>query len=257
MTAILRVLHAESLKMKRTIAFKMVVIAPASIVLLTFVLASQAPFTMLRLHEAGNEWKTLAHLNLMFWAVLMLPLYMALQAALVSGLDHSENQWKSLLARPVPRWTLYVTKLVVLAAMVIISSALLLCGVLLSGAILPWLQSDARFAAPVPVAAIFHDCAEVTGLAFLALVVQHWVSLRWRTFSVAIGTGIVATVIGYFADIASRHTGGWPQYFPWSLPMLGLATYPHNTAGALAIAGALGLSVAVAGCIEFCRREVT
>lgn len=252
-----RALYAESLKLKRTIALKMVVIAPAAVVLLVLVLTSQAPFTMLRMHEVQNEWITLARLDLMYWAVLMMPLYIALQSALISGLDHADNQWKSLLARPVPRWTLYVAKLIVVAAMTIASALLLLGGVLASGAVLPFLQSDARFAAPVPFSAIFRDGAGITGLAFLALMIQHWISLRWRAFSIAIGTGIVATVVGYFADIASRHTGGLPQYFPWSLPMMVLAKYPHNTEATLAIAGILGLTVAAAGCFEFCRREVT
>lgn len=251
-----RALHAESLKMKRTVALKLVIVAPASVVLLVLVLTSQAPFTMLRMHEVQNEWITLARLDLMYWAVLMMPLYIALQSALVSGLDHADNQWKALLARPVPRWTLYVAKLIVVAATTIASALLLLCGVLISGAVLPFLQSDARFATPVPFSAIFRDGAEVAGLAFLALTIQHWISFRWRAFSIAIGTGIMATVAGYFADIASRHTGGWPQYFPWSLPMVVLAKYPHNTEATLAIGGILGVSVAAAGCFEFCRREV-
>jgi hypothetical protein len=42
---IVRVLHAESLKMKRTIALKMVVAAPATVVLLILFLVSQAPFS--------------------------------------------------------------------------------------------------------------------------------------------------------------------------------------------------------------------
>ena len=57
--------------------------------------------------------------------------------ALVAGLDHSENHWKSLLARPVPRWTLYVAKLIVVTALLAASAFVLLCGILIDGAILP------------------------------------------------------------------------------------------------------------------------
>jgi hypothetical protein len=50
--------------------------------------------------------------------------------------------------------------------------------------------------------------------------------------------------------------GAWPQYFPWSLPMLVLAKQPENIEAVLLISGAAGLIVAVVGCADFCRREV-
>jgi len=41
----LRVLHAETLKMRRTIAWKMAILAPGIVVLLAFFAAWQAPFS--------------------------------------------------------------------------------------------------------------------------------------------------------------------------------------------------------------------
>jgi hypothetical protein len=251
-----RVLHAEMLKMKRTIALKMVVLAPAVIVLPILFMASQAPFSMLHRNGIANEWAMLERRILVPWVFLMMPLYITLEAALVAGLDHSENQWKSLLARPVPRWTLYVAKLMVVAAMTVASTLVLLGGILIDGAILPRVQSELIFGFPVPWATIFREGAEVMGLAFFALTIQHWVSLRWRSFSVAIGTGIVALVMGFFAASVGQQLGGWYQYFPWALPMLVIGRRPQNIELALWISGAMGLVAAAAGCWDFCRREV-
>jgi len=253
---LLRVLHAEALKMKRTIALKMVVLAPAVVVLLILFAASQAPYSTLNFNAIGNKWTVLASLTLRVWAILMMPLYITLETALVAGLDHSENQWKSLLARPVPRWTLYVAKLLVVMAMTAASTLLLVCGILFDGAALRRLQTEAVFGFPVPWVAILRDGARVCGLMFLALTIQHWVSLRWRSFAVAIGAGIVATVVGFFAVAAGQQGDTWPQYFPWALPMLVVARQPHNIEAVLAIGGALGLAAAAAGCLDFCRREV-
>ena len=139
--SLLRVLHAETLKMRRTIALKMVVLAPGAVVLLILFLASQAPFSMLHRRGIGNEWMALTRLTLFFWALLMMPLYITLEAALVAGLDHSENQWKGLFARPVPRWTLYIAKLIVVVAMTAAATLVLLCGILMDGTILPRLES--------------------------------------------------------------------------------------------------------------------
>ena len=96
----------------------------------------------------------------------------------------------------------------------------------------------------------------MAGLAFVALTIQHWVSLRWRAFSIAVGVGIVAMVVGYFAAFATAQVNDWPQYFPWALPMLALGRRPENVEAALWIGGAAGFIVTAAGCWDFCRREV-
>jgi len=115
-------------------------------VLLILFMASQAPFSMLHRNGIRNEWTNLARSILWFWASLMMPLCNTLETALIAGLDHSENQWKSLLARPVPHWTLYVAKLIVIVAMTAASTLALLCGILMAGAILPRLQPQCGFA---------------------------------------------------------------------------------------------------------------
>lgn len=147
---LLRALHSELLKMKRTIALKMVVLAPAVVVLLILFAAWQAPFSTLNRNGLGNKWIVLASLALRLWAALMMPLYITLQTALIAGLDHSDNQWKSLLARPVPRWTLYVAKLIVAVAMTVVSTLVLVCGILIDGTILTRVQSEVVFSFPVP-----------------------------------------------------------------------------------------------------------
>ena len=252
-----RALHAETLKMKRTIALWMIAISPAVVVILLFFAAYQTPFSTLNRNGAGSKWLPLAHLALRVWAALMMPLFIALETALVAGLDHSGNQWKILLARPVPRWTLYIAKLIVVTAMTAAGTLTLLCGILLDGTILPLVQPELHFGAPVPWATIFREGACVLGLSFPALAIQHWVSLRWRSFPVAIGTGIVALVGGLFAVAMSQQTGGWPEYFPWALPMLPFAKEPPHIPTVLWIGGAITAVIAIGSCIDLCRRETT
>ena len=124
MTPLARVLHAEALKMKRTLALKMVILAPATVVVLVLLMAVNAPFSTINRTGNGKEWASLARVALLFWVALMMPLYLALEAALLAGLDHADNKWKSLLARPVPRWTWYAAKLIVLVAMLAASTAI-------------------------------------------------------------------------------------------------------------------------------------
>jgi len=150
---LLRVLWAEVLKTKRTIAPWMIVLAPASVVLLMAFLLSQVPSMLL--FRGGDLWLGLTRIILVFWAILMMPLYITLATALLAAFEHVENQWKLLLARPVPRWTVYVAKLIVGVTMLGASTTLLVGGVLAAGTVLPVLQSELRFRLPIPLSAMF------------------------------------------------------------------------------------------------------
>jgi hypothetical protein len=252
-----RVLHTELLKMKRTIALKMVVLAPAAVVVLVSLMAVNAPFSTINRGGHGKEWMSLARLCFLLWAALMMPMYVALESALVAGLDHAENQWKSLLARPVPRWTWYVAKLIVVVAMLTISNVVLVGCIAAAGLVLPGIQSALAFGSPIPWTRMAQNAAQIGGLAFLAVVIQHWVSLRWRSFSVAIGTGMVAMVVGYVSAIATSQRADWPQYFPWALPMLVMSRHAEDVQMAILISVSIGMLAAAAGCWDFCRREVS
>ncbi len=253
-----RALSAEALKVRRTIALKMIVIAPMAVVLLTLFMASQAPFSTLhRGAAAGSAWPAPSRVNFQFWGLLMLPLYITLQTALVAGLDHTDNQWKALFTRPVARWTVYVAKLIMVMAMATASGAILVAGVLAEGKFLHWLNAELGFGAAAPVASICRQAAQMTGLAFLFLTIQHWVSLRWRSFSVAIGFGVVSIVASFAMLLAAGPYGAWPQYFPGALPMLVLARHQQSVSFALWICGFVGIVTSAGGCLDFCRREVS
>ena len=257
MTIFLRVLWAESLKMKRTVALRMAVIAPAVVVLLVVFLTSQAPSLILNSPARyGSPWMALARLPLVFWAILMMPLYVTLETALIAGLEHAENHWKSLLTLPIPRWTPYLAKLLMAATLICTSTALLVLGIVLAGLVLPMLQPQLHFGSSIPWSAILKLSAQITGLAFLSLVIQHWVSLRWRSFSVATGVGIVAMLIGYVMVLNSSQGGSWSIFFPWALPMLPLARNPGHVGQALVISAGIGFAAVAAGCYDFCRRDV-
>jgi len=249
-----RALYAETLKLKRTLALKMVVLAPLAVLALTIFMAASAPFSTLRRGNNTDGWGALARVNFQFWGMLMMPLYITLQTALIAALDHSENQWKAILARPLPRWTIYLAKLLIVMALTAAASAVLACGIMLSGVILRQLTSEVRFAFPAPFTTILRQIAQMTGLAFLSLTIQLWVSLRWRAFSVAVGFGILAAVTTFAMLLSSGPYRSWPQYYPWALPMLVLARQPHDTAAALCIGAAIGILAAIAGCLDFCRR---
>ena len=252
-----RVLHAETLKMRRTIAWKMAILAPGIVVLLAFLAAWQAPFSTVNRFGRHHEWEALTRFCMRLWAILMLPLYIVLQSALLAGLDHAGGQWRSILARPLPRWTFYATKLTFVIGLAVAGSAFLALGIVLDGAILPHLQREVVFASPIPWSMILRSCAEVFGLAFAGLAIQNWISLRWQSFSVAMAAGVVLLVLGVFAGAVGQSTDSSLRFFPSALPMLIMARNVANIAVGLQISVVCGVLVAVAAGIDFCRREVS
>jgi len=252
----LRVLHAETLKMRRTIAWKMAILAPGIVVLLAFFAAWQAPFSTVNRFGPDHEWEALTRFCMRLWAILMLPLYIMLQSALLAGLDHAGGQWRSILARPLPRWTFYAAKLTFVIGLAVTGSALLVLGIALDGAILPYLQREVVFA-PIPWGMILRNCAQVFGLAFAGLAIQNWISLRWQSFSVAMAAGIVFLVLGVFAGAVGQSTDSSLRFFPSALPMLIMARNVGNIAVGLRISVVCGVLVAIAGGIDVCRREVS
>ncbi len=251
------VLRAEVLKLKRTAALRMTVAAPATIVLLMLFVTSQSPFTMLRRVGPSNDWIALAHVNFLLWGLLTLPLFLTVQCSLVAGVDHADNQWKLLLARPVPRYVFYLAKLAVVSSLTALSAGILLAGIFLTGLVLPYLQKEAVFGGPIPVGVIVREGYAMTALALLPMALQHWISLRLRSFAASTASGVVAMIMGYGMVIASQPNGAWTQYFPWSLPMLVLTRVPVDIATVLLVSTAAAGVVTLAGCVDFSRREVT
>jgi len=251
-----RVFRTELLKVKRTVALRLAVLTPLIVVLLMLFIASQMPLTMLRRRGIENDWVALARMNFVFWGLLMLPLYITVESSLIAGIDHAESQWKALLARPIPRYLFYLAKLAVVVGLVLLSTVILVTGVIISGLILPHMQQTATFETPVPALQIIKQGFEMTALGFLALSIQHWVSLKWRAFAVSTGVGIIAMVLGYGMVAASQPNGGWTQWFPWSLPMLVLAAWPVPVSTVLLGSTFMAIVVTTAGCVEFSTREV-
>ena len=92
---------------------------------------------------------------------------------------------------------------------------------------------------------------QISGVALLALTIQHWVSLRWQSFTAALGFGMCAMVIGFVAA-NSPETGPW---VPWSMSMLALRPRPGQP-DVLAVALTASFAIAALGAWRFSRREI-
>jgi ABC-2 type transport system permease protein len=246
----LRSLSAELLKLRRTLAFWMVFAAPLLVIVLALLMYYERSAYYVK--QAQPLWPSLQKSAFVLWSILMLPLYITLQTALLAGLEHGEDRWRNLLAMPVPRWSIYFAKLVIPCVMVLVSSLVLNFGCLLDGVILRRIKPVLRFPDPVPWSSAWHNAAATLAAALLVIAIQHWVSLRFPAFAASAGFGIAATITGSIL-INSSSYGPW---WPWCLPAQLLATKPAVVAHGLWYSGIGAVAVSVAGAIEFSRREI-
>lgn len=211
--ASLRALSAESLKLKGTLALRLCFIAPGLVVALSVL--------QLLLSKGGQPlatpllaWERFIQGVMLLWAFLMLPLYVTLQSALLAGLEHGERQWKHLFALPVPRGAHYLGKLIILIGMVALATLVLAALIPAGGWLLVQLHNPLGIGGPVPWAFLGLRAAVILAASACIIGLHLWIALRWTSFTVAVATGMTATVAGFLIGQSARF-GPW---YPWTLP---------------------------------------
>jgi ABC-2 type transport system permease protein len=255
-----RASRVEALKLRRTLALWAALLVPLLVVAMTTALNLSRETGPRVAGGPAAPWDSLMlNLVLFLWCLIGLPLFVALETALLAGLEHRENTWKHLFALPIPRWTIYVAKLLVGAGLVCVSSLVLAAGIGVEGLILLSFRPGQGLTQPIPWDLILFRSFSFTAAALLMLAIQTWVAIRWRNFVVPVGLGIAGTVAGLVLGISAR-TAEFASFFPWSLPYAALA---RDTASehslqisALLIGLVGGVLVAGVGCWDVVRRDV-
>jgi hypothetical protein len=201
------------------------------------------------LPRAADPWGAFASATLGLWAFLMLPLFVTLQSALVAGLEHQNRQWKHLLVLPLPRAVHYLAKVVALLVLLALAMSVLVVLVPLAGHVLR-LKPSLGFTGSPDLLPLLSKAGLVYACALLMLAIQAFIALRWRSFTVAVATGMSATVAGFLIG-QSPSLGPW---FPWTMGMQPLTRNPSvDTVVLLSVVGAIVVTLSAAW--AFARRE--
>lgn len=252
MTSLLRALSAETLKLRGTLAAWMCLVAPATVATLYVLQMASMDWSNRPAMPAADAWTMYAQSVLALWSILMLPLFVTLEAALLAGLEHGNQQWKHLLALPLPRGVHYLAKSVALAVLVAMSMLVLCAAIPLGGWALTVLQPRMGISGPPPMALIAGAAAQVFCASLLMVALQAWIALRWRSFTVAVASGMTATVMGFLVGQSER----FGHLYPWAMPLQVLASGQAHLAFVMVAGVGGGLLVTALATWEFSRREV-
>jgi len=249
--ALLRALSAERVKLRGTLALRLCWIAPAVVVGLQVAMLLVRDLGQQEIPAPEAAWLRFAQECLGLWVFLMLPLYVTLQAALLAQLDHGERQWKHLLALPCPKWVHPAAKSIVLFGMTAASFAALVALIGLGGGILSLAKPVLGIGGLPPFSFLLERSALALVAASSMMAIQSWIALRWTSFTVAVATGMSATVVGFLVGQSPEYR----PFYPWSMTLEVLARGDHDPTRAIAISLAGAVIVTALSLVEFVLRE--
>jgi len=206
-----RALSAESLKLRRTLALRLALALPAVPCALQLLNYLQRGETLLP--EGVNPWAWLAQNVLIIWSVFLLPLFVALETSLLSGIEQASQGFKHLHALPVPRWSIQAAKLLTAFGLMGVATVCLWAYTLAAGGALRLLKPGLGFDQPIPWWQILLTALLAYAASWFMLAVHVFISLRWPGLVLNVGVALGAL----FVSFAVTNTSLW-RVWPWSLP---------------------------------------
>jgi len=195
----LRVFYAELLKMQKSSIWYLTLVSPLLAALIGLGLGIEGPV----------QWEQLlANMNIAH-AVLFLPLLAGIFSAFTCWYEHLDGGWKQLLAQPVSRGAVYVSKFLIVILLLVLTQLLFLTVLLVTG----WIKG---FSTDIPWE-LFLLCVGGSLLASLPLVaLQLFVSTIWSSFAAPIALNVIFTL----PNILIINSEKFGPYYPWAQPFL-------------------------------------
>jgi len=204
----IKVFSTELMKLKRTKALWLALLAPCFVSSLSFLrilVQPDRPVTWL-LYFAGNTT---------FWLLLMLPLYVGVETGLLASIEHTANTWKSLFVLPISRTTMYLTKLVIAILLILLSNVIFIASTIGTGLLLSVLRPQSGITTQLPNLSIFLESIYFSFIASLLMIsIQFWISIRTKNFV----TPIMFSILAVVGNIMAQNYIPFKQFSPWILP---------------------------------------
>jgi len=247
MRSLISVFRLECLKLRRTLALWGAILAPLVVVSMQTLIWIRRGYAS---ETGADPWLSFYLNALSMWAVFMLPLLIALVAALVYHTDHAHHGWHRMYTLPVPRWTVPAAKIGVVFALLTVGMVVLMIGSVAGAKIASIINRGIGLTSPVPWGDIVARTAIVALASMLVVALQNAVSLRWSSVSVSLGLGIAGAFVALSA-------AGW-EYgycFPWLMALYTIHGSPEVVSWSVLLSVLAGTAVIAATLVYAGRRD--
>lgn len=205
----------ELIKLKRTFAFWLTIISAVLFPILFFIVyyfkhESLAP-------KAGiNPWDKFMTIQIENSIPFFIPMFIVLITSLIMQVEHKSLGIKHLFALPIPKWSVYFSKLTIVLFAIITTYIYYYVIILLSGVLLGTIHSDLTFLTFSPNHLKYLNILTTSFIASLGIIgIQFWISFRFKNFIIPLGVGMFLAVIGIVISQAPQSI-----YFPYAFNVL-------------------------------------
>ncbi len=155
-----------------------------------------------------NWYMTLMMMNLTY-CLLFLPLMTGVLAGLICRYEHQAGGWKQLLALPVKRSEVFLSKYAVLLGITFLIQILYLCAVYTVGMLKGYTD-------PFPLDIIWKSILGGWIATFPLIAFQLWMSMVWNHFSIPFAINVIFTLPTIMVVNSER----FGVFYPWAQPFL-------------------------------------
>lgn len=234
---IAKLIRTDFLKIKRKGIWFLAFLGPLGVVALQMVNYGVRKDYLLSLSD--DHWMQYLH-NVNAFTSLALVLGIAILTSSMASIENETNAWKQLVALPVTKWSIYLSKFTVLICLFFVSSVLLLIATAAYGIYLD-LGSE------IPVSSLLQYSFYPLAAALPILAIQLWAATASENQGIPITIGVISVILTYSGYYL-------PDWMIWKWPTLMNAwNEPLINVG---LGLAVGIVLYVIGMIDFVRRDV-
>lgn len=232
-----RLLRSDFLKIKRKGFWFLTFLGPFGVVALQMVNYGLRKDYLLK--QSENDWEYYV-LNVSSFTPLALVLGIAILTSFMASVENETNAWKQLIALPVSKMKVYLSKFIMLAYLLFVSTCLLMVFTLAYGIYL-----DLGEVIPYNSLVKYSFYPYFAALPILAL--QLWIATVSKNQGIPITTGILGVIFTYSAYfLPDWMIWKWPSLMnEWSEPMINVM-----------LGIGVGCLLYIAGMLDFTRRDV-
>ncbi|WP_040979559.1 ABC transporter permease [Oceanobacillus jeddahense] len=195
------VISSEWYKLRKSKVLLLLLVAP----LIGLLIGLSSSFTI----EGMNEWyEKLIGMNPTY-AILFLPLISGVLASVICRYEHQEGGWKQLLALPVTRGKVFLSKYLLLLFLMFGMQLLYLFSIYLVGMI-------EGITDPFPMDIVWKSIVGGWLATFPLIALQLWVSIAFKSFAAPFTINVIFTLPTILVINSER----FGPYYPWGQPFL-------------------------------------
>lgn len=186
-----RGISAELFKYRRTFVLWILVLAPAFVPIINFIILFKKGDQIIQ--EGQNAWEVLLS-NTIQPGNFLFPFFVMVIALFVNSIEHNSNTWKLIYTQPISRLATFLAKMKVFILMVLFSLMLFAFFSIMVGYLLNVIRPELGFDQAFDKSLIFQACLKI----FLATLgyasIQFALSQKSKNLMLSLGVGIAGVI---------------------------------------------------------------